>query len=188
MDTPDKPSPYIPLSIFRVPRYRYFPTESMKKHGPEQWERLRILQACERLEIPVKLWPKISFPGLTARPLAVRFYVPHKPDRPDFPPFNALEETIPEWRVRCQQVVDEFLDEYAKKFETLFQDSIKRGIYTKIPQARDTTPSDLRYEWAARRICYRTPYKKLAKAGYSSERIRQSVLQILKKARLPEEI
>jgi hypothetical protein len=191
MDNPEKPSTYLPLSIFRVPRYRYFLTQAMKKNGPEQWERLRILQACERLEIPVKLWPKIGFPKIPqpGRPIAVRMYIPrHKIEGLDFPPFNALEETIPEWRVRCHKTVDALLDEYAEKFKTQFLDALKQGIYTKIPQTRTTTDLNLRYEWVAQRICYRTPYKKLAKAGYTVERITQSVNQILKKAGLSEQI
>jgi hypothetical protein len=153
MNTPEKRSPNLSLSIFRIPRYKYFPTQSIKQYGPEQWERLRILQACERLEIPVKLWPKISFPGIPNRPLAVRFYIPHKLGRPDFPPFHALEESLTEWRVRCHKVVDELLDEYAMKFNAQFQEAVRQGIYTKISQTRATTDLNLRYEWAARRIC-----------------------------------
>jgi hypothetical protein len=63
-----------------------------------------------------------------------------------------------------------------------FQDAVKQGIYTKLPQTRDTTPANLRYGWAAQRICYRTPYRELAGKGYSEERVKQSVLQILKNA------
>jgi hypothetical protein len=186
----ERRSPNLSLSIFRIPRYRYFPTQQMKQYGPEQWERLRILQACERLEVPAKLWPKISFPGIPNRPFAVRYYIPHKPGKPDFPPFHALEESLAEWRVRCHKATDELLDEYAKKFKALFQEALRQGIYTKIPQRRSTTPADLRYEWAARRLCYHTAYKKLADPakGYSEERVRQSVLQTLKKAALSDVI
>jgi len=158
----------------------------MKKCGPEQWERLRILQACERLEIPVKLWPKISFPQLPIGQ-AVRSYLPIKEEKLqqlDFPPFSWLEETIPDWKQRCHICFDKYLQEYADKFAAQFQEALKLGIYTKIPQTRDTTPSELRYEWAAQRLCYRTPYKELAKGGYTAERVKQVVLQILKGAGL----
>jgi hypothetical protein len=160
----------------------------MKRYGPEQWERLRILQACERLDIPVKLWPKISFPGVLPHPFAVRFCIPHGLWQPEFPPFQALEETLPEWRVRCHEVVDKLLDEYAERFTAQFQEALKHGIYTKIPQTRATTDLNLRYEWVAQKICYRKRYKELATAGYSAERIKQSVLKILKKAKLKEGI
>jgi hypothetical protein len=159
----------------------------MKRCGPEQWERLRIWQACERLEIPVKLWPKFAFPQLPIAE-AVRMYIPNRPEKFDLPPFHPLTESIPEWRKNCHAALDKTLDEYAEKFQAQFQRGIKGGFYTKIPQSRDTTPLNLRYEWAAQRICYRTPYKKLEKGGYSAERIKQSVLQILKKAGINEGI
>jgi hypothetical protein len=186
MDTTEK-RPALSLSVFRVPRYRYFPSDLMRLSGPEQWERLRILQACERLEIPVKLWPKISFPRLS-RP-AVRSYLPIKEEKLrglDFPPFSALEETIPDWKRRCHGCFDKYLQEYADKFEAQFKDAVKQGIYTKIPQTRTTTDMNLRYEWAAQKLCFNTPYRKLAKGGYSADRIKQAVLQILKKAKLNE--
>jgi hypothetical protein len=186
MDTTERRSPNLSLSSFRVPRYRYFPTNLMDKCGPEQWERLWILQACERLEIPAKLWPKISFPQLP-HPLAVRSYLPIKQEklqRLDFPPLSWLEETISDWKQRCHSCFDKYLQEYAAKFEAQFQDALKQGIYTKIPQTRDTTPFELRYEWVAQRLCYRTPYKELAKDGYTAERVKQAVLQILKDAGL----
>jgi hypothetical protein len=191
MDNAERKSPNLSLSTFRVPRYRYFPTNLLKQYGPEQWGRLRILQACERLEIPVKQWPKISFPGLPNRPIGVRSYIPrHKIEQLDFPPFQPLEETLAEWRGRCHETLDVLLAEYSKKFEVIFQYMVKQGIHTKIPQTRSTTDINLRYEWAAQRLCYRTPYKKLADSakGYSVERVKQSVNQILKKAGLNEGI
>jgi hypothetical protein len=187
MDTTERRSPNLSLSIFRVPRYRYFPTNLMSKCGPEQWERLWILQACERLEIPVKLWPKWAFPALP-RNQSVRMFIPNRPEKFNLPPFNPLVESIAEWRQQCHAAFDKTLDEYAEKFQAQFQDAVKQGIYTKLPQTRDTTSANLRYEWAAQRLCYRTPYKKLAKAGYTVQRITQSVNQILKKAGVGEKI
>lgn len=189
MDTSQKRSSPLPLAIFRVPRYRYFPTNLMDKCGPEQWERLWILQACERLEIPARDWPKISFPQLSHPGLAVRSILPIREDkiqRLKFPPFSWLEDTIPDWKQRCHDSFDEYLQEYAAKFEALFQEALKQGIYTKIPQPRDTTPFELRYEWAAKRLCYNTPYKKLAARGYTEDCIKQTVGRILKKARLKQ--
>jgi hypothetical protein len=187
MDTSERRSPHLSLSAFSVPRYRYFPTALINKCGPEQWERMRILQACERLEIPTKLWPKVPFPQIP-RQMAVRMFIPNRPDKLDLPPFLPLEESISEWRRRCHVAFDKTLEEYATKFGDMFEDSLKQGLYTKLPQMRETTDVNLRYEWAAKRFCYRTPYKKLANAarGYSDERIKQSVLQILKKAGLSE--
>jgi hypothetical protein len=183
-NVPNKMLRYLSLSIFSVPRYRYFLTAHMKRCGPEQWERLRILQACERLEIPFKIWPKWKFPELP-RGIKQEFRIP---DRFDIPPFRPLEESIAEWKTRCHQILNDSLEKYAQKLNAQFQEALKRGIYTKIPQTRTTTDLDLRYEWVAQRICYRKQYKELASGGYSAERIKQSVLQILKKARLKEGI
>jgi hypothetical protein len=161
----------------------------MKKCGPEQWERLRILQACERLEIPVKLWPKCAFPELP-RNQSIRMFIPNRPEKFNIPAFFPLIESIAEWREHCHAAFDHTLDEYAAKFQAQFQEQVKQGMYTKLPQTRETTPAELRYEWAAKRICLRTPYKKLADSakGYSEERVKQSVLQTLKKAGLNEGI
>lgn len=178
---PNKLYRYLSLSSFQVRNYRYFPTSLMNRCGPEQWERLRILQACERLEIPVKRWPKFQFPELP-RDLAVKMFIPNRPEKFDLPPFNPLVETIPEWRKKCHAAFDKTLDEYGMKFETQFQDALKLGIYTKIPQPRATTELNLRYEWAAQRICYNVPYSELAQRGYTADTIKQAVLQILRTA------
>lgn len=189
MDT-ERRSPNLSLSVFRVPHYRYFPTRYSKQFGPEQWERLRILQACERLDIPVKLWPTFPFPQIPDRSLSLKYLLPIKPEKMDFPPFVATQESIAEWRNRCHEAFDKYLDEYAAKFESMFRERVASGEYKKIPSARDTTPLNIRYEWAAKRICYHTPYRELADAekGYSEERVRQSVNQILRKASLSERI
>jgi hypothetical protein len=186
MDNNERRSPNLSLSVFRIPRYKYYPTHLMDECGPEQWERLKILQACERLDIPDKLWPKIPMPQLP-RGFSVRSYLPIKEKRLlelDFPPFSWLEDSISEWKKECHKCFDKYLQEYADKFEAKFQDAIRQGVYTKIPQSREVTPSNLRYEWAAQRYCYRTPYKELASKGYTQERVKQAVLQILKTAGL----
>jgi hypothetical protein len=143
---------------------------------------MRILQACERLEIPGKLWPKFTFPDV--RQFAHhRSYIPrHKIQELDFPPFNALEETIAEWKLRCHKILDGLLAEYAEKFEAIFQDALKQGLYTKIPQhAILRRPISAMSGWH-REFATRIPYRKLAKDGYTAERVKQSVLQILRTA------
>jgi hypothetical protein len=187
MSIPDKPTPSL-LDI-RVPHYKYYPTDQMKRHGPEQWERFRIVQACERLGIPRQLWPNRAFPQPPRQSPRTRMWIPNRPEKFDLPPFEPLIETIAEWRKRSHDAFDKTLDEYAGKFQMLFQRDLAEGKYKRIPSTRDTTPLNLRYEWAAQRICYNTPYKKLADAekGYSEDRIKQSVRRILEKAGLNEE-
>jgi hypothetical protein len=182
MDTNERTSPNLSLLRFRVPRYRYFPANQLKQCGPQHWERMRILQACEKLNIPTSLWPKFAFPVIRSQSL--RMFIPNRPEKFDLPPFDPLTQSVKEWRTQCHAAFDKTLDEYSAKFSAKFNEFLREGLYVKIPQTRDTTPLDLRYEWAARRLCYRTPYKELEEQGYTYERIKQSVLQILKNAGL----
>ncbi|HTX40580.1 MAG TPA: hypothetical protein VMD25_02035 [Acidobacteriaceae bacterium] len=179
MDTPEKTPASLPLSVFQVPRYRYFPTPLFDRFGPKQWERLKILQTCERLKIPLELWPNFPFPQMPMiRP--IQFSDSSEGNKLQLPVFRPLEESIAEWKRRCHSALDETLDKRARILEAQFQAAVQDGLYRKVPQQRGTTPADLRYEWVAKRICYRMPYKELASGGYSAERIKQSVLQILK--------
>jgi hypothetical protein len=157
----------------------------MDKCGPKQWERMKILQTCERLEIPTKLWPKIPFPVLPGTQ-SMRMYIPNRPEKFNIPPFDPLMESIAEWREHCHVAFDETLDEYEQKFKEQFGGYVKMGMFTKLPQQRDTGASpNLRYEWAAQRLCYRRTYKELASGtNYNPERIKQAVNQILKDAGL----
>ena len=75
---------------------------------------------------------------------------------------------------------EKFLDKKAALFSKMLQNELAKGTLTRIRPVRGTTPLDLRYEWAARRYCYNTPYKKLATKGYTDDRIKQSVGVILK--------
>ena len=165
-----------------IPAYKYFPTHLMERCGPKQWARLRILQACERLEVPVKLWPKFPFPVLP-RPYN-HFYRASGPA--PLPHFYPLHESEAEWRARVQSDLDKFVEKELEGFRRQLGRDLKRGFLTPIKQTRDTTPLELRYEWAAKRLCYRTLYAKLAKEesakGYTETRIRQAVAKIITEA------
>ena len=151
----------------------------MERSGPRQWARLRLLHACERLDIPGKLWPKFQLQ--LPRTNIVVLHI-----QPDFesPPFLPLQETLAEWKIRCQEAFNEFLEAEANPIGAEFQERVKSGMYTKITPSRSTTPLDLRYEWAAKRICYRTPFPELAEEeaakGYTEARIKKAVQTIIK--------
>jgi len=172
----------VPLSLaeFKIPRYKYFPSHLMDRCGPKMWARLGILQACERLEIPHGMWPKFAFPQLPREyihPYAVS-------DRLALPSFFPLNESESEWKARVQTIVDVFVDRELDRFRQKLQSDVKGKVLTPIKQTRDTTPIKLRYEWAAKRHCLRTPYKELASGGYTAERISKTVSAILKQAGL----
>jgi len=149
----------------------------MDRWGPREWARLRILQACERLEIPSKLWPNIPFPALP-RPYQYEYRLS------DAPAFNPLYESESEWRSRLDAFVDSQLAEFRKKLRA----DLDSGFLKPIKQTRTTTPLELRYEWAAKRLCLRTPYRDLADETVGQEKvcdedvIKKAVASILKEA------
>jgi len=154
-----------------IPNFRYFPTHLWEKQGPKQWARFRFLQACERLKISSDLWPK--FPGLEL-PREQEF--PYTTgDTLSIPPFHPLYESEAEWRQRAQQFFGRFLDMHAAKFRAWFKEELDKGTVTKVKTTRDTSPLDLRYEWAARRYCLREPYKTMCTVEWSADRIRKVV-------------
>ena len=172
------------LSRFKVFPYRYFPTHLMEKEGPRHWAQLRLLQACERLNIPKELWPQ--FPKLM---------LPHEygggytyAERCALPTFEYLYESEAEWKQRARDEFEEFLEECAAQFRASLRGEIESGRLTAVKPSRETTPLDLRYEWAARRHCLRVPYKSMAQKGYTEARIRQSVTRILREAGLRADV
>jgi hypothetical protein len=162
-----------------IPNFRYFPTHLWEKQGPKQWARLRFLQACERLNIPSDRWPKFT-----------RFELPREQefryitnDQFVLPPFQPLYESETEWQQRAQRLFEKFIGMHAARFRAWFKEELDKGTVTKVKPVRDTTPLDLRYEWAAKRICYNTPFRELAQQeaakGYTEHRIRQAVKRII---------
>lgn len=176
----------LPLFGIPVPVFKYFPTELMGRCGPEQWARLRLLHACERLKIPNELWPKIKFPEM---PRASNYgYSVNEQFQP--PTFNALYESESEWRERAHADLDTLLDKHAILFRNRFQSALEAKHITPIKQTRDTTPLDLRYEWAARRFCYRKSFPELAAEEvsngkhYTEDCIKRTVNRIIREAGL----
>jgi len=96
------------------------------------------------------------------------------------PSFHRLYESESEWRERAHKGLDLFLDRYADEFDAWFKQQIKDGHLTKIKITRDTSPLELRYEWAAQRYCLRKPFKEMATDKYKVERICKAVNRIFK--------
>jgi hypothetical protein len=168
---------YPSFSNLPIPDFRYFPTHLLETSGPKQWARIRFLQACERTKIPPKLWPIFSDLGFPREHHHAYGIVG---EAFQITQFNVLHESEAEWRERTRQLFEKFLDKKAALFSKMLQNELAKGTLTRIRPVRGTTPLDLRYEWAARRYCYNTPYKKLATKGYTDDRIKQSVGVILK--------
>jgi len=149
----------------------------MDKEGPKEWAKLRLLQACERLNIPEKLWP--TFQGGLRLPAHYGFEYLTKDTLP-ISAFHPLYESEAEWRQRARDELEKILESNALVFRVWFKREMAEGRLTRIRPTRDTTPVELRYEWAARRHCLRIPYKELASDKYAEARIKRAVLQILR--------
>jgi hypothetical protein len=166
----------VPISDIKIPSFKYFPTQQLETQGPKQWARIRLLQACEKLEIPQHLWPDFDMLSLT--PDYEQSI--EKIDPFFLPPFQMLHETEAEWKDRARTKFEEFLEAHAADLHMMFQGHLDSGRLTRIKPVRGTTPIELRYEWAAKRYCLNTPYRKLAHKGFSEDRIKQAVLKILR--------
>ena len=146
----------------------------MEQEGPKHWARLRLLQACERLKIPVKLWPEF---GSLMLPREYKFHC-CVGEKYEAPSFRRLYESESEWRQRARDDFEKFLDKHATTFREWLKWDLDRGSLTRIKPTRDTAPLDLRYEWAARRYCEKKLYKEMATDEYSADRIRKTVRAI----------
>ena len=152
----------------------------MDAEGPKYWARIRFLQACERLDIPYKLWPEFGHTPITEpTEYGVEFTTA---ETFSLPAFHTWSESEEEWRAHARAEFEKFLDKWALWHRGVLEPQINNGFLVPIKQSRETTPLNLRYEWAAKRFCYRTPYRELANAGYNADRIKQAVLKILKEA------
>ena len=167
-----------------IPAYKYFPTHLMERCGPKQWAHLRLLQAFERLNIPSERWPKFPFPVLP-RPY-YHFY--RASDCLSLPHFYPLYESEAEWKTRVQSDLEKFVENELEGFRRQLERDLKTGFLTPIKQPRDAI--ELRYEWAAERLCYHTPYRELAKRYFprgekgAEDRIRQAATKVIREAGL----
>jgi hypothetical protein len=164
-----------PLSSYKVPDYKYFPTNLMESEGPKHWAQLRFLQACERLNIPRDQWP--SFPKMRLPHAYGLAFVPNGIMR--LRSINPMYETEAEWRASCREDLERFLDEEAQGFRAWFQRELDTHRLAKIKPSRGSTPLNLRYEWAAQRHCSGLQYKEMAPDKYSDEVVRKTVTRIL---------
>jgi len=81
------------------------------------------------------------------------------------------------------------LDKELAGFREKLPSDLRHGL-TPIKQTRDTTSIELRYEWAAKRLCYRKSFPELVKEeaargkAYTEARIKQAVTKIITEAGL----
>jgi len=172
------------MDIFdgRIPPFKYFPTDLMDQQGPRLWARIRLLQACKRLKLPRQLWPELD---VFITPL--HYGYSHRTQGLfSIPEYFPMYESEAEWKARAHVALDTFMEPHARLYREQFRQSLRQNKLTKIPQTRDTTPLDLRYDWAAKRYCLNLPYRRLVQGGFNEDRIKKAVIAILKEAGLRE--
>jgi hypothetical protein len=158
-----------------LPNFRYFPAALMEDCGPREWARIRLIQACERLDIDRKLWPKLKVLRSPGK-LIYEFISPSfKP-----PDFDAFTLSPKEWFQLASVAFRKFCDEFTSGCISDMEQEVKAGRFVAIAIPRGE--SARRYEWAAKRYCLKLPYKDMASAAHSPEKIRQSVSRIFREA------
>jgi hypothetical protein len=164
-----------PLKDYKLPNYLYYPTKLLP-NGTRDWARVRLLQACDRLNIPEDRWPKFSEELIL--PSEYRPVYQMAPFSP--PELNDLREAPGEWMEKAVRLFRVHCTRHLERVMARIQYDVKRGILTRIPQPKEKSSAlALRYEWAAKRYCFNEPYKAMATDEYSPERIRKAVNKIL---------
>jgi hypothetical protein len=101
------------------------------------------------------------------------------------PPFDILQDSAAEWRARAEDLFRQYCEDFLATVSEKLDGDVSAGILVKIEKPRDTTPLDLRYEWASRRYCLRESFKEISTPEYGSDRVKHAVYGIYKLAGLP---
>jgi hypothetical protein len=167
----------VSIFAFEIPPFKYFPSNLWDREGPKHWARIRLLQACHRLQIDKDKWPEfqghITTPGRYEQ--SYRWHRSY-----DLPEFRALYESVAEWKLRAQAEFDEHCYRFTTWVESQIEIRVRKGDLRKVPQPRGSVPLELRYEWTARRCCLQEQYKAMASDEHNAEKIRKTVNEILK--------
>lgn len=125
--------------------------------------RLEILQALQRVGIPEPQWPELVRAYYRSSPqrIASRQRIWMAPFKP--PPFDRLNESPEEWKKKAHAAWQEYCEQFLKRCEVWVQQGVdekiaetkrKRGTgKVQSPRKRKHTAIELRYEWAALRLC-----------------------------------
>lgn len=162
----------------QIPPFKYFPASQWEREGPKQWARIRLLQACHRLQIAKDKWPEFEGHITTPGSYEQSYQWPRSYE---LPVFRALHESSAEWKLRAQADFDEHCYRFIQWVESQIEIGVRKGDLRKVPQPRHgSVPLELRYEWVARHCCLREQYKSMASDEHSADKIRKTVNEILK--------
>lgn len=161
-----------PLLEYELPDYRYYPA-NLLPHGTRDWSRVRFLQTCARLRIPLERWPDF---GKLALPATVKVAKPPPPFKP--PSFDPLRGGAETWRRKANEAFRQYCTGFLDEISRDITGWLKDGFLIRIPQPKGRAPQSLRFEWAAKRFCLEQRYKEMATSEYNDALIRQAVRRI----------
>lgn len=101
-----------------------------------------------------------------------------------FPPFELpvleeLVESVPAWRKKTEKLFRERCNSHAKLVEAQIKRKLEEGSIVRVEQPdEDAIPLTLRYDWAARRLCFNEQFKDMSTKKYSPDTIRKTVSKI----------
>lgn len=172
------------ISRFKIPDYKYIaPLVWGPYNANREIARLRLLQACERLQIDVELWSRIELHALPDHGSTVM-----KGWTLTLPDFDVMYQSEAEWKRVAQNVFTEECEKFLRRCRDLIDESVSSGGLVPVRRKRDggkNAPLNLRYEWAASRYLLNKAYKEIGSGKYNEGQVKQAVLEILREAELP---
>lgn len=153
--------------------------------------RIHIVTALQQLGVPTQAWPDFAqkFYASTEERKGSTDCFPVPMFRP--PRFDRLNQSLEEWR----RAADTAWQKHRDRFMKGLQFEVGKDVDEKIPPARGTrgagrkgrrlnAPSDLRFEWTARRLSG-VPFKEIAGAAFNPDQVKKAVSEVLKLASWP---
>jgi hypothetical protein len=174
------------LSQIRIPRpLRYLPRGWLRQQGPEEVEKLYLIQACERLQIPPERWPR--FGSTINLQFEDKFVVNTEPFRP--PLFDTLRDSRAEWQAAADKGWRDYCKTYLQKCQIATKVNIRIFDLQLLRRPRHSgrnAPLKLRYEWAAWHYCLGESWACIQKKyrSYSQDKIRKHSREILQRVGL----
>jgi hypothetical protein len=156
--------------------------------------RLQIIEAFQHLGIPYRDWPDFVRSFFESPQERARFTVSNTPPPFQPPAFDCLNQSREEWKKTADIAWKQFRDRFLEGCQAL----IALGVDEEIPPVRSTrglgrkgrrlnAPSDLRFEWAARRLSG-AAWKEIASDSFTESRIMKAAREVLKLAGWPTKV
>jgi hypothetical protein len=168
---------------FLIPDYKYICPSAWRPHNAfVELARLRLLQACDRLNIEVELG-RIEFhiaPDTGGTTLMGNAFA--------LPDLHMQLHSEAEWKREASRLFEKECEDFLEWYRSDLKKSLASGRLVPVKQRRTggkNAPLETRYEWAAKRYVQDMDYKDIAKGTtYRPGQVKEAVREILKEAKL----